>query len=382
MTWPQSAQPGQSSPFGSGDDDEYMASWIASETTQTAPAPRPHMRDRLLSLTGLGALQPVRPLVDGLLYRGTLAQLSGPPGSYKSFVAVGMACAVALGRPFEGHRVPEAGRVVYVAAEGGGGIRTRVLAWCENNQVDPADLEGQLFVLPEPMQLGNSVDVSQARDVARELQPALFVADTRARCTLGLSENDSADQGTAIEAAESIQRAGGGAFLAVHHSGRVGDHGRGSNAWDGAVWSDLRLKGADLRCELRVAKHKDAPDGIDYRYRMLPHIVLERALPQLEDERPDEWASRRSTLVVAQDRPLEFSDPARRSSQIVLEIVRNSTDPQGFTRTQIVDAAKLLKVGSSSAYSAIDTLSKAGKIRKSGTRFIVPGLSLLPPDPL
>ncbi len=159
---------------------------------------RKHLRDRLLSLEELGDLPPVRPLVDGLLYRNTLVQVAGQPGSYKTFITAGMACAVAAGRSWEGHRVPQGGPVVYVAPEGASGLRARVLAWCESNQVDPAELRGRLHFLAEPVQLGNAVDVSEACDVARELSAVLLVLDTRARCTLGLSENDATEQGRAI----------------------------------------------------------------------------------------------------------------------------------------------------------------------------------------
>jgi hypothetical protein len=41
---------------------------------------RRHLRDRLLSLSALQDLTPVQPLIEGLLYRNTLAQLAGPPG--------------------------------------------------------------------------------------------------------------------------------------------------------------------------------------------------------------------------------------------------------------------------------------------------------------
>ena len=131
--------------------------------------------DRLLSVSDLATLPPVVPLIDGLLYRGTLAQLAGPPGSYKSFVAVGMACAVAVGASWEGYRVPEAGKVVYVAAEGATGLRVRILAWCEANGTDPADLDGRLFILPCPIQLGNTLDVTEAIDLVRKVGADLLM---------------------------------------------------------------------------------------------------------------------------------------------------------------------------------------------------------------
>ncbi len=46
----------------------------------------------LLSVSDLANLAAVKPLVEGLLFRDTLAQLSGPPGSYRCFYIVSSAC--------------------------------------------------------------------------------------------------------------------------------------------------------------------------------------------------------------------------------------------------------------------------------------------------
>ena len=130
-----------------------------------------HLRDRLLSLMDLRTLRPVQPLIDGLLYRDTLGQLSGPPGCYKTFVAIAMSCALAAGESFGAFVVPKPGKVVYVAAEGVSGLETRILAWCEVWEVDPAVLQDRLLVLPLPIQLGNQVEVSQAVAVVRKYRP-------------------------------------------------------------------------------------------------------------------------------------------------------------------------------------------------------------------
>lgn len=344
-----------------------------------AQAP-PHMRDRLLSLDGLGSLPPVRPLVDGLLYRNTLAQIAGPPGSYKSFVAVGMACAVATGRNWEGHRVPEAGPVVYVAAEGASGLRTRVLAWCESNGVDPAELDGRLYFLAEPVQLGNTADVSQACDVARELSALLLVLDTRARCTLGLSENDATEQGRAIHHAEAIQKAAGTTVLGVHHTGRGGDHGRGSNAWDGAVWSDLRLTGEDRRCRIHCEKHKDVPAGCDHDYRLVPHAVSPELLPRLPNENDSEWQSRRSTLVSVQNGIGTNDLDERRSTRVVRDVIGTTAGDEGLTRAQIVQLCEEQKLSRTAVYEAVRVLTATAILRNVGTphraRYVLAGMTL------
>lgn len=335
---------------------------------EAAPsADRKHLRDRLLTLDGLADLPPIRPLIDGLLYRDTLAQLAGPPGSYKSFVSVGMACAVAAGVDWEGRRVPEAGPVVYVAAEGASGLRARILAWCEANKVPVEQVARNLHVLREPLALADEQDVQEAVEVATEVGALLTVLDTRARCTAGIEENSATEQGLAIAAAERIQRASGGAVLGVHHTGRVGEHGRGSNAWDGAVWSDLRLKGAELRCTVKCEKHKDVPDGCEHRFRLLPHVVSERLMPRLHEESPHDHVVRRSTLVVVQNDLWTNEDDDSRSSGKVLDIIRTKAGAEGLSRAQVVQLCEDAQVSRSTAYTVLNALVTRGAVRNVGS---------------
>ena len=145
------------------------AAAILQEAMAAAPSDGTHLRERLLSVEQLSQLPPVRPLVEGLLFANTCAQLAGQPGSAKTFIGVGLACAVASGRPWCGHAVREAGVVVYAAAEGAAGLPARIFAWCEVNKVDPDALHDRLLIHPGPVQLGNHIDVRQACDVASEL---------------------------------------------------------------------------------------------------------------------------------------------------------------------------------------------------------------------
>ena len=331
----------------------------APQSDAGAPSHVP-LLDRLLSVSDLATLPPVVPLIDGLLYRGTLAQLAGPPGSYKSFVAVGMACAVAIGASWEGYRVPEAGKVVYVAAEGATGLRVRILAWCEANGADPADLDGRLFILPCPIQLGNTLDVSDALDLVRHVGADLLVLDTRARCTLGLEENSATEQGKAIHAAELIQEAARCAVLGVHHSSRNGNAGRGSNAWDGAVWTDLRITGDNLAATVHVEKHKDVAAGQDHHFRLMPRTVSVDLMPEATE-------AQRNTLVVVQnDGWTNLADSAQ-STKVVLDVIRTSDSSQGLTRPEVVALAEDRSIKRSSVYVAVKALEDNGSIRNIGT---------------
>lgn len=251
-----------------------------------------HLRDRILRLSDLRNLLPAEPLINGLLYRNTLAQLSGPPGCYKSFVAIAMSCALVAGKSLGDFAVPNIGTVLYVAAEGASGLAKRVLAWCEVWGVDVALVEERLRFLDLPIQLGEEQHVAQAAEVATELHADLVVLDTRARCTVGLEENSATQQGEAIDAADSIRAAAGCTVLGVHHSSRTGTAGRGSNAWDGAVWSDLRMEGGGLQATIHCEKHKDVPAGCDHHFALIRHTVS----PELM---PNTFGPERSTLVIS-----------------------------------------------------------------------------------
>ncbi|MCD2134718.1 helicase RepA family protein [Rhodococcus qingshengii] len=330
---------------------------------------RPHripLRKRLLRLSDLATLPAVEPLVDGIIYRDTLAQLAGAPGSYKSFATVGLSVAVAAGENWEGHRVPRSGKVVYVAAEGATGLRARILAYCELSRINPEVLEGRLFILPCPIQLGEFVDVAEAIELVQEVGADLLVLDTRARCTVGLEENSATEQGKAIHSLETIQAAAHCAVLSVHHSARSGNAGRGSNSWDGAVWSDLRLEGSDLMAKLHVEKHKDVPAGIDYHYRLIPHTVSPALMSGVDEQQ-------RQTLVLVQadatsENGVRTNDRAidKHAAQL-LDIIRTKMTNTGLSGAVMRDLATEEKMTRTAFYEALKLLVDRGHLRNEGT---------------
>lgn len=319
----------------------------------------PHLKDRLRSLDELRNLRPAEPLIEGLLYRNTLAQLAGPPGCYKSFVSIAMSCALASGKSFGEFAVPNQGTVVYVAAEGASGLAKRVLAWCEAWGVDVGLVQERLVFLDLPLQLGEEDDVEQAVQVVTELDADLLVLDTRARCIVGLEENSATQQGLAIDAADSIRDAAGCTVLGVHHSSRNGKAGRGSNAWDGAVWSDLRMEGGGLQATVHCEKHKDVPAGCEHHFALVPHTVSSELMPNT-------FEPYRSTLVIS-NAPAGLQMMRANSQRVVLNIIWNSAPPEGFTGNQVIELAKPSGVGKSSVYSALNVLVEEGFARNIGT---------------
>ena len=64
----------------------------------------------------------------GIIPRGGLVIIWGPPKCGKSFLAYDLAMHVALGRYYRNRRTHQGG-VVYLALEGGTGFANRVEAW-------------------------------------------------------------------------------------------------------------------------------------------------------------------------------------------------------------------------------------------------------------
>ena len=75
-------------------------------------------------------IRPPEYLIDGVCEDGTLGEVFGDPGSYKTFIILSMMLSVASGLPWYGHAVKK-GPVIYVIGEGRQGVARRLAAWGE-----------------------------------------------------------------------------------------------------------------------------------------------------------------------------------------------------------------------------------------------------------
>jgi hypothetical protein len=224
------------------------------------------LRAALVDTTGLDSIPDPVPLVDGILYRDSLAWLYGRPGSGKSLLALDWAGCVAAGRPWNGSSTGF-GTVLYLVAEGASGIRRRVRAW---ETVAGQPMRGVQF-LPLAVQLLHGTDLGALAALVAELQPALVVVDTQARSTVGADENSNLDGGRIVAAADRIREASGACVLLVHHAGKQAAAGmRGASAFDGAATSVIRAardgRWVDVMCE----KQKDGAEFEPLRLEMTP----------------------------------------------------------------------------------------------------------------
>jgi len=228
-------------------------------------------------------------LVEGLLLAAGTTLFTGCHNTGKSAIGLDMSACVSAGRAWNGRKTKK-GKVVYLAAEGAGGISKRQAAWKRHHSVEKLP---DLYVIPRAFELH---DPAILEILLRTIQhhcerPALVVIDTLSRYAAGLDENSPNDMAKFVDAAAAIGTATGAAVLIVHHNNRTGEF-RGASSLPANCDGHLELKGnpGSPTVKLRVAKIKDFPDG--------ETIALRREVITLSVDDPLNPGSEAMTSVV------------------------------------------------------------------------------------
>jgi hypothetical protein len=167
---------------------------------------------------------------------GGLTVLWGPPGSYKTFLSIGMAICVSAGRSWFGCPVRQ-GPVLYILGEGGmDSFRRRVGEACRAFKVDINGLS--LWVRGEALDLSTPFKVEKQLDGWDEISPVLIIVDTLSRCLPGDENSQETMQGF-VNAMDVLRDRYQATVLVIHHEGKSGDV-RGSTVLPGAVDVSIR----------------------------------------------------------------------------------------------------------------------------------------------
>jgi hypothetical protein len=209
-------------------------------------------------------------LVEGVLPGNSLVQLFGASGSYKSFVALDLACHIAAGLDWHGHPVRR-GVVVYICVEGGFGMKYRVAAW-KRHQNYRGKL-GVYFFLSRVAITPKQTDVSAlvSRIKAKLSEPeaaslALIIVDTKARNFDG-NESAAEDESTFVAGCDLLIRAFGASVFVVHHTGwGEAERARGSSAAYAALDTEIQCSKDGTRVTLHCTKQKDSEDFQDLSF--------------------------------------------------------------------------------------------------------------------
>lgn len=244
----------------------------------------------LIEFRDLLRLPPVRWLVSEVMRSGELACLYGPPGSYKTFVALDMALCIAAGFEWWGRTVA-AGPVVYIAAEGLYSVAARSKAWLQRfDDIESVEarLQQNFVVLGDAVSFLDS-DFELLHDLLAELErkPVLIVVDTLARCAAGGDENSAQDMGLFVRACDRLRKLTGATVLLVHHAGKSdAKQERGSSALRGACDAMFATELQDEQERIAKLTCEKQKEGAPFSPMMFQLAVVEIGIDA--DERPVE----------------------------------------------------------------------------------------------
>ena len=253
---------------------------IAKEFESEPPAPPiPAKPPKQINIEHWDSIQdePVKWMIDKVLPVGSFSALFGPPGSFKSFIALDIAEAIATGRTWMGNEVSEQGAVLYLCGEGFGGVGARIKAIKHHHGTGDG---APIYVIRHQLNLRSSVEDFNALMIAVEnlvtelgINFKLIIIDTLARAFGGGNENDSSDMGSFISSCGRIQQIiQDCALMILHHSGKDATKGlRGHSSLLGAVDTELELIRFEdsMKGIIRTAKQKDGEDGTRIGFEMV-----------------------------------------------------------------------------------------------------------------
>ena len=279
---------------------------LDSERAETAG------RLQLLTSDELLALPKPHWIVEDVLVEDSVACIVGPPGTYKSFIALSLHYCIASGMDWYG-RSTVSGPSLYVIAEGVRGMSSRVAAW---RGYTKRPLPAQARFVAEPLQLAHDATDRMLDAIDRWGQkPRLIIVDTLARTAIGLEENSAKDMGEYIAAADRIRRDTGACVLFIHHSTRAASNPRGSSALDGAFDTLIAVTEDAGLINVRCSKQKDA--GEFHQFKLKPDV-----------QRLDNGES--SVVLI----PAMMGEDINRSAKIAYHLLSNTFGQIGATASE------------------------------------------------
>ena len=252
---------------------EEIAKEFAADPPKEAPKPT-----KTIKIESWDTIQdePVEWLIEGVIPKGSFTALYGPPGSFKSFIALDIAEAIATGRTWMGREVKQTGAVLYLAGEGFGGIGARIKACKMHHQTQDG---APIYIVRHQLNLRSSAEDFNALMMAvvqlveqTGLEFSLAIVDTLARAFGGGNENSSEDMGAFITAMGKVQEFLNCALMVLHHSGKDAAKGlRGHSSLLGAVDTELELLRFDeqMKGVLTISKQKDGADNERFGFEMV-----------------------------------------------------------------------------------------------------------------
>lgn len=230
----------------------------AAANTKTPPAPLPGFATSALFS---GYVAPGY-IVKQILEPSEIAVVFGDSGAMKSFAVIDLAMHVATGTQYARHRVNRTG-VLYIAGEGGEGIKRRLRAWMIANGIAEHDEQPSIWtatraadLMFDGREIQSTLDAAEAA-IGGEIGVVVF--DTLA-ASFGDGDENAASDMTKVLNTARLACGSKRAIVLVHHVGH-GDKARERGSYALRAAADRRIlverPGDGQIVTLTCAKAKD-----------------------------------------------------------------------------------------------------------------------------
>ncbi|NTW88584.1 MAG: AAA family ATPase, partial [Desulfobulbaceae bacterium] len=231
-----------------------------------------------------GHIEPVEYLIHKLLQMNCKAAMVANFASYKTFVALSFAIAIARGDDWFGRKATQR-PVLYIVGEHVQGVLRRI-----KGAVGVSDIP--LVIYPEPIRMLDTFNPlpKQAGIQPKEMDEPVkikalcleiekvtgkkpfVIIDTLNRNFGSGDESSTSDMTVFTNKLDDYVFPFSSGFLVVHHTPKAGNSSRGSNVLPGYIDTEITLKGhTDLSAVMTFTKTKDdaSPGNIDLRFKIV-----------------------------------------------------------------------------------------------------------------
>lgn len=166
----------------------------------------------------------------------------GPPNIGKTLAVIDMCCAVASGTACLANIPAQQGNVLYLSTEPIYGIRSRIEAWQQYKGVTFPEAN---FLISRSGVVNINSDFEEILEAVKTYNIAVVVIDTWSLANTDIQENSADDNNAVIGKLNEIRYEAGCSFIIVHHTGKTGESGRGSNSVLAAVDVEILVEPTD-----------------------------------------------------------------------------------------------------------------------------------------
>ncbi len=198
-------------------------------------------------------------LIEGYIPASSVGVLFGDSEAYKSFLLIDIAGHIATGQAWRGCPV-KPGKVLFIAGEGGNGLRTRIKAWFERHQQPMRNFA--ISVVPLELCDPKNVDllVSEIRSFIGDEKVSFIALDTLNTHFGAGDENATADMTRFRLGVLKLSQATGATVAISHHCGHSDKtRSRGNISLHNGIDWEFRLERSGDYTTLTGTKTKDRP---------------------------------------------------------------------------------------------------------------------------